>query len=140
MYNSDVKDFNYLGDLKMKNIIIAALFASGSLMAAESVQASESASVSTTGVDGAKFYKKRCAVCHGENGEKAELKGMVPLAGWDAGKLARKVRSYRDQEERHGAYAIYQTNQVMREATYSLSNEQISAIATYLSGLNSGVK
>jgi hypothetical protein len=29
---------------------------------------------------------------------------------------------------------------VMREATYSMSNEQISAIATYLSGLKSGVK
>ncbi len=118
----------------MKNIIIAVLLASGSLMAAESVQASESASAST-GVDGAKFYKKRCAVCHGEKGEKASLTGMTPLAGKDAGKLARKVRSYRDQEERHGAYAIYQTNEVMREATYSLSNEQISAIATYLSGL-----
>ena len=124
----------------MKNIIIAVLLASSSLMAAESVQANKSGASSSTGVDGKVFYEKRCSVCHGENGEKAELKGMVPLAGWDAGKLARKVRAYRDQEERHGAYAIYQTNQVMREATYSLSNEQISAIATYLSGLNSGVK
>jgi cytochrome c553 len=79
-------------------------------------------------------------VCHGENGEKADLKGMIPLAGMDAGKLARKVVSYRAQDERHGAYAIYKTNEVMREATYSMSNEQISAIATYLSGLKSGVK
>ena len=117
----------------MKKIIIVALLASVSLMAAESVPANKSGA--STGVDGAKFYKKRCAVCHGEKGEKASLKGMVPLAGKDAGALARKVRSYRDQEERHGAYAIYQTNEVMREATYSLSNEQISAIATYLSGL-----
>ena len=119
----------------MKNIILAALFASGSLMAAESVQANKSGVSSSTGVDGAKFYKKRCSVCHGEKGQKADLKGMTPLAGKDAGALARKVRAYRDQEERHGAYAIYQTNEVMREATYSLSNEQISAIATYLSGL-----
>lgn len=123
----------------MKNIIIAALLTSGSLMAAESVQANKTG-VSSTGVDGAKFYKKRCSVCHGENGEKADLKGMIPLAGMDAGKLARTVVAYRDQEERHGAYAIYKTNEVMREATYSLSNEQISAIATYLSGLKSGVK
>ncbi len=118
----------------MKNIIIAVLLASGSLMAAESLQASESASAST-GVDGAKFYKKRCAVCHGEKGEKAVLNGMVPLIGRDAGELARKVRGFRDQEERHGAYAIYEENQVMREATYSISDQQISAIATYLSGL-----
>jgi mono/diheme cytochrome c family protein len=102
------KDFNYLGDLKMKNIIIAALLASGSLVAAESVPANKSGA--STGVDGKVFYEKRCSVCHGENGEKADLKGMIPLAGMDAGKLARKVVSYRDQHERHGAYAIYKTN------------------------------
>ena len=117
----------------MKNIIVAVLLASGSLIAAESVPANKSGT--STGVDGKKFYEKRCSVCHGEKGEKAELKGMMPLAGMDATKLARTVRAYRDQEARHGAYAIYETNQVMREATYSISNEQISAIATYLSGL-----
>jgi len=124
----------------MRNIIIAALLASGSLVAAETVEANKSGASSLTGVDGVVFYQKRCAVCHGENGEKTTLKGMIPLAGRDAGQLARKVRAYRDQEERHGAYAIYEKNQVMREATYSISNEQISAIATYLSGLKSGAK
>jgi len=119
----------------VKNIIIVGLLVSGSLMAAESVPTNKSGSFSATGVDGAAFYKKRCSVCHGEKGEKAILKGMIPLAGMDAGVLARKVRAYRDQEERHGAYAIYKTNEVMREATYSISNHQISAIATYLSGL-----
>jgi cytochrome c553 len=119
----------------MKNIIIAALLASGSLMAAESVPANKSGTSSSTGVDGAKFYKKRCSVCHGERGQKTPMKGMIPIASMDAGALARKVRSYRDQESRHGAYAIYEDSQVMQEATYSLSNEQISAIATYISGL-----
>jgi len=118
----------------MKKFIIFALLASASLMAAESVQANES------GINGEKVYKKRCAICHGESGEKADLKGMVPLAGMDAGKLARTVVAYRDQDERHGAYAVYQTNEVMKEATYSMSNEQISAVATYLSGLKSGAK
>ena len=119
----------------MKSIIIAALLAGGSLVAAENVQANKSGSFSSTEVDGAAFYKKRCAVCHGEKGEKALLKGMIPIAGLDAGVLARKVRAYRDQEERHGAYAIYKTNEVMREATYSISNQQISAIAKYISAL-----
>ena len=119
----------------MKNIIIVALLASCSLMAAESVPANKSGSSSSTGIDGKAFYEKRCSVCHGEKGEKADLTGMVPLAGMDAGVLARKVVAYRDQEERHGAYAIYKDNEVMREATYSISNQQISAIATYLSGL-----
>lgn len=117
----------------MKKIIIAALFASSCLMAAESVP--ENKSGASTGVDGAKFYQKRCSVCHGEKGQKTPMKGMVPLASMDASALARKVRGYRDQEERHGAYAIYEDSQVMREATYSLSDSQISAIATYISGL-----
>jgi len=119
----------------MKNIIIAALLASGSLVAAESVPANKSGAFSATGIDGAAFYKKRCSVCHGEKGEKAVLKGMVPIAGMEVGKLARTVRAYRDQEERHGAYAVYKTNEVMREATYSLSDAQISAIATHISGI-----
>lgn len=119
----------------MKNIIIAALLVSGSLVAAESVQSNKSGASSSTGVDGAVFYKKRCSVCHGEKGQKTPLKGMIPIASMDAGALARKVRSYRDQEDRHGAYAIYEDSQVMREATYSLSDQQISAIATYISGL-----
>jgi len=119
----------------MKNIILAALLASGSLMAAESVPANKSGASSSTGIDGKAFYIKRCSVCHGEKGEKVVLNGMVPLVGRDAGELARKVRAFRDQEERHGAYAIYEENQVMREATYSISDQQISAIATYLSGL-----
>jgi len=118
----------------MRSIIIAALLAGGSLMAADSVQTNKSGSFSSD-VDGAAIYKKRCSVCHGEKGEKALLKGMIPIAGLDEGVLARKVRAYRDQEERHGAYAIYKTNQVMREATYSISNQQISAIAKYISAL-----
>jgi len=119
----------------MKNIIIAVLLASTGLIAAENVPENKSASSSVTGIDGAAFYKKRCSVCHGEKGEKAILKGMIPIAGMEVGKLARTVRAYRDQEERHGAYAIYKTNEVMKEATYSLSDSQISAIATHISGL-----
>lgn len=119
----------------MKNIIIAVLLASTSVMAAESVETNKAVSASSTGVDGAKFYKKRCSICHGEKGQKTPLRGMRPLASMEAGELARKVRAYRDQSERHGAYAIYEDSIVMEEATYSISNEQISAIATYLSGL-----
>lgn len=119
----------------MKNIAIAILLISGSLIASESVQTNKSGASSSASVDGEVFYNKRCSVCHGAKGQKTPLRGMKPLAGMDAGALARKVRAYRDQDERHGAYAIYEDNIVMSEATYSISNEQISAIATYLSGL-----
>ena len=119
----------------MKKIIIFVLLVSASLMAAESVGTNKTASASSTGVDGEKFYKKRCSVCHGMNGEKTPLKGMRSLAGMEAGALARKVKAYREQDERHGAYAIHEDSMVMKEATYSISDQQISAIAKYLSGL-----
>lgn len=119
----------------MKKVILSILIVSGSLMAADTVSTQESGASTLKGVDGTVFYKKRCSVCHGEKGGKTPLKGMKSLAGMDAGALARQIRAYRDQEERHGAYAIYETSQVMREATYSISDQQISAIATYLSGL-----
>ncbi|CAA6814233.1 MAG: Unknown protein [uncultured Sulfurovum sp.] len=137
-----VTNFNYLGDLQMKKIIImTALLASTSLMATEtvdenkSVDANTSVSVSTTKINGALFYKKRCSICHGENGEKTPLKGMIPIASMDASALARKIKAYRDQDERHGAYAIYEDSIVMQEATYSISDGQISAIATHISKL-----
>ncbi|CAA6813183.1 MAG: Unknown protein [uncultured Sulfurovum sp.] len=119
----------------MKNIIMVLLLAGSSLVAAESVDTNKTNSSSLAGVDGKKFYEKRCSVCHGEKGEKTPLRGMKPLAGMDAGKLARKIKAYRDQDQRHGAYAIFEDNVVMSEATYSISDQQISAIATYLSGL-----
>ena len=112
-----------------------ALLASVSLMAADKVETSKAGASTSTNIDGAAVYKKRCSVCHGEKGEKTPLSKMIPITGMDAGALARKVRAFRDQEERHGAYAIYEDSQVMREATYSLSDQHISAIATYISGL-----
>ncbi|CAA6816637.1 MAG: Unknown protein [uncultured Sulfurovum sp.] len=120
---------------------MVALFASVSLMSAEQVDVNKSVDVNTstptasTKIDGKVFYEKRCSVCHGEKAEKTPLKRMVPLAGMDAGALARKIRAYRDQDERHGAYAIYEDSVVMQEATYSLPDVQISAIATYISQL-----
>jgi cytochrome c553 len=117
----------------MKHMIIAALLTSASLMASQGVETSKSSA--STGVDGKVFYEKRCSICHGKNGQKTPLRGMRPIASMDATSLARKVRAYRDQEERHGAYAIYETSGVMEEATYSISNAQISAIATYISNL-----
>jgi cytochrome c553 len=115
----------------MKFIMLCIYLAGMQLIAADQVQSNKS----STGIDGEKFYKKRCAVCHGDKAEKIPLKGTKPLAGMDAGVLARKTIAYRDQDSRRGAYAIYEHSVVMREATSSLSNQHISAIAKYISGL-----
>ena len=119
----------------MKNIIIAALLASSSLMAAESVQANKSGSFSSTGINGAKIYKQRCAVCHGEKATKSPEKGVAALAGMDATRLALRIRSYRDQDNEVGSYTVHKNSRVMYDSTDDLSREQIVALAKYISGL-----
>jgi cytochrome c553 len=95
-----------------------------------------STSTLSKAIDGAVFYKKRCSLCHGEKAKKTPLKNMVPLVGMDASILARKIRAYRDQDEMYGiAHNVYESNQMMKDATYSLSDRHISAIAVYISQL-----
>jgi len=117
----------------MRHTILLVVCVSASLMAGKGVPTFKLDIF--PGTNGAVFYKKKCASCHGEKAKKTPLKGMKVLAGRDASTLARKVRSYRDQDDRVGAYAIYETSLLMKEATHSLSNRHISAIAIYLSEL-----
>jgi len=119
----------------MKSIIIAALLASGSLMAADSVQAKKSGSFSSTDVDGAAIYKQRCAVCHGEKATKSPETGVAALAGMDATRLALRIRAYRDQDKDVGSYTMHKSSRVMKDSTDDLSREQIVALAKYISGL-----
>ena len=55
----------------MKSIIIVALLAGSSLMAADSVKANDSGSFTTKDIDGAVLYEKNCAMCHGKKAEKS---------------------------------------------------------------------
>lgn len=111
-----------MGGYKMKKIILYTLsaFSSVSLMA----------------VDGAALYKKRCAKCHGEKAQKSPLKNVAPIAGMNTTILARITRSYRDQDSRYGtAHTMHRENQLMKEATSSLSDQQIGAISKHINGL-----
>lgn len=109
----------------MKNcIIIAALLVSSSLMA----------------MDGEKVYKKHCLSCHGENAKKTP-DTTAPLAGRDASSLASKIREFRDQRDKRVCYATADKNSViahdmtMQESTFDLTDEQIIALAKYISSL-----
>ena len=109
----------------MKNfIIIAALLVSSSLMA----------------MDGERVYKQHCLLCHGENAKKTPG-ATAPLAGRDASSLASKIRVFRDQGDKGGCYATADRNSVivhsmtMQESTYDLTEEQIIALAKYISSL-----
>jgi len=117
----------------MRNIIIAALLISGSLMAADSAQAKSTGGFATS-IDGAAFYKQHCSKCHGDRGEKSPERS-APLAGRDATVLALTIRAYRDQSNEHGAYTMHKSSQMMKDATVNLSDRHIGALAKYISGL-----
>ena len=123
----------------MNKIILSTflLLASVSLIASEKASSTKSSTFSSKPKDGAALYKQHCAVCHGEKAKKTPVKNIAPLAGMDATLLARMTRAYRDQDEKHGtAHSIYRESQIMKEATSSLSNQQIGAIATHINGLS----
>jgi len=122
----------------MKQIVFSTILAlaSVSLIASENISTNKSGAFSSKPINGEVLYKKRCALCHGEKAQKSPLKNVAVLAGMDATILARITRAYRDQDERHGtAHAMHRENQVMQEATSSLSDQQIGAIAKYIEGL-----
>ncbi len=125
----------YLGDLKMRSIIIAVLLTSVSLMAAENVKANNSGAFKQKSIDAASLYKQRCATCHGEKATKSPEKGVAALAGMDATRLALRIRAYRDQDSEVGSYTMHKNSQVMKESTVNLSREQIVALAKYISAL-----
>jgi len=103
----------------MKKIITVLLLASISLMAA----------------DGAKLYKQRCSLCHGEEAKKSPREGISALAGMDATVLALTIRAYRDQDNRVGTYTMHKSSQIMKDSTSGLTRDMIVAIAKYVSGL-----
>jgi len=127
-----------MGEFKMKIMILFALlgFASMSLMASENKSIKNLSTFASKKMDGKKLYQKRCALCHGKKAQKSPLRNTPPLAGRDASILARLTITYRDQDNRHGTeHTANRESQIMLEATSSLSNQHISAIATYISGL-----
>ena len=117
----------------MRNIIIATLLVSGSLMAADSIQASKTGGFAEF-IDGAAFYKQHCSKCHGEKGEKSP-EGSAPLAGRDPTILALTIRAYRDQNNELGAYTMHKSSQLMYDSTDDISDKHIGALAKYISSL-----
>jgi len=122
----------------VKKIILFTVLAltSVSLMASENASTNKSDAFSSKSINGAVLYKQHCALCHGDKAQKSPVENIAPIAGMNATLLARITRAYRDQDEKHGtAHSIYRENQIMKEATSSLSNQQIGAIAKHINGL-----
>jgi len=115
----------------MKKIIISALIASATLMAADS------ASVYKAGVllpaNGEAIYKKTCIMCHAADGKQTKYTGSsrveyAPINGLDASKLAQELKDYR-----FGRINKYGYGALMKSTLITLSYEEIDALAEYIS-------
>ncbi|MBU0720566.1 c-type cytochrome [bacterium] len=96
----------------MKKIALTLLIASVGLMAA----------------DGAALFKK-CASCHGANGEKKALNQSQVIAGWDAAKTEASLKGYKD-----GSYGGKMKG-LMKGQVAAYSDADITAVSAYIAGL-----
>ena len=86
--------------------------------------ATESAAVA----DGAAIYTP-CAGCHGANGEKEALGVGAVIAGQSKDDLVMKIKGYKD-----GSYGGSMKTSMMPMVA-NLNDDQIAAVAEYISGL-----
>ena len=115
----------------MKKIILSALIASATLMAAD-------APIYKSGVllppNGEAIYKKECTQCHGADGKQTSFAGgstveYSPINGLEAAKLAQELKDYRI-----GTIVNKQGyGMLMKTALTDLSYEEIDALAEYIS-------
>ncbi len=97
----------------MKKMAIAMLFAGSTLLMA----------------DGAAIFTK-CAACHGQKAEKAALGKSAVIQGMDEAKLEELIKGYKAGTlNQHGMGAL------MHGQVKDLSDDDIKAVATYISGL-----
>ena len=75
------------------------------------------------------LYKK-CAGCHGLNGEKKALNKSEIIKNWDASKIESALKGYKD-----GTYGGTMKG-LMKSQVSSLSDKEISELAQYITTLN----
>ncbi|MCX6077576.1 MAG: cytochrome c [Campylobacterales bacterium] len=112
----------------MKKIILSALVASVTLIAADSAAVYKSGLLLPA--NGAAIYKKNCALCHGEKGEKIAFEGSIAIAGMDKVKHAKELKDYR-----YGSINKYGYGAQMKGKLVDLSWDEIDAVAEYVQGL-----
>lgn len=97
----------------MKKIVVTLLVAGCALMAA----------------DGAALYEK-CAACHGADGKKTALNKSAVIAGMDQAAMAADLKAYKA-----GTLNKKGMGNLMKAQMASFSDEDIEAVAAYISGL-----
>jgi len=82
-----------------------------------------------TALDASKLYAK-CAGCHGNKGEKKALGKSAPIGGMDKEKLKKDIKDYKA-----GTLNRYGMGPLMKGQVGNLSDEEIDALADYISKL-----
>ena len=72
-----------------------------------------------------------CAGCHSPNGTGIEAAGYPRLGGQNADYVAKQLTAYRDGERDAG-----QNASIMMDVAAKLTDQEIQAVASYVSGLN----
>jgi cytochrome c553 len=83
--------------------------------------------VAKKAVDPKQLYAK-CQGCHGADGKNKALNKSAPIAGWDEAKLVKVLKEYKSQSRN-----IYGMGSVMQAQAKNLSDEEIEALAKYIS-------
>ncbi len=85
--------------------------------------------ISLMAADGASLYKK-CAGCHGMNGEKKALGKSAPIKGWSKEEIVKALKGYKA-----GTRNVYGMGMLMKGQVAGLSDAEIEALAEYISNL-----
>lgn len=98
----------------LKKVIVATLlFSSASLVAS----------------DGEKIYKK-CAICHGLDGDKKSLNVSEKIAGWNRDKVIKTLHNYKD-----GKIDRYGFGKMMMGQATNLNDNQMQTVAKFVEEL-----
>ncbi len=80
-------------------------------------------------LNGHTIFVRKCASCHGVDAEKAALNRSQIIAGWDKKRIISALKGYQD-----GSYGS-SLKGIMKGQASALSDEQIEAVAEYISTL-----
>lgn len=86
-------------------------------------------SVMLSAADGGALFHK-CAACHGPKAEKQALGKSEVIAGWKEDKIVDALKGYKA-----GTRNTKGMGAIMKGQTATLSDEEMKAIAVYVSGL-----
>ncbi len=87
-------------------------------------------SSATYAADGAKIFKQKCAVCHGEKAQKSSLGVSKVIAGWPTEKIIKKLKEYKT-----GKLNQYGFGNMMRNRATKLTEKEMLAVAKYIESL-----